>query len=86
MPRVIGPCQRSHRRRAYAVAAHVHLLSRGERLAVGTVADDVVSREALCLVQFGRPKLAKADVLGRTFQHHCDSGLKSMIVMVPLRP
>lgn len=49
-PRVVGPRQRCHRRRADAVAAHVHLLSLGERLTVGTVADDVVGGEALGLV------------------------------------
>jgi len=53
-PWVVGSCQGSHRRRADAVAAHVHLLCLGERLTVGAMADDVVGREALSPIQLGR--------------------------------
>lgn len=53
-PRIVRMCKSSYRRRADAVAAHMHLLGLGERLAVGAVADDVVGREALGLVQLGR--------------------------------
>ena len=74
-PRVVGSCQCSHRRRAYAVPAHVHLLSFCEGLAVGAVADDVVTREALGLVQLGRLQHPQADVddhIRRAFDRHSD--------------
>lgn len=76
-PWVVGACQRSHRRRADAVAAHVHLLSLGERLAVGAVADDVVGRKALGLVQLSRFQHPQANVdnhVGRALDHHGDHG------------
>lgn len=49
-PRIVGSGQRSHRRRADAVAAHVHLLGNGKWLAVCAVGDVVVRWEALGLV------------------------------------
>ena len=50
-PRIVCPGQCSHRRRADAVAAHMHLLGFGEGLAVGAVADDVVAQESMSLVE-----------------------------------
>lgn len=72
-PWIIGPSERCHRRRTDAVAAHVHLLGFGEWLAVCAVGDDVVSGEALSLVQLGRFEHSEADVydhVGRTLEHH----------------
>ena len=40
----------------------MHLLSLGERLAVGAVADDVVAGEALGFVQLGRLQHPQADI------------------------
>lgn len=73
--------QRSHRRRADAVAAHVHLLGFGERLAVGAVVDGVVGRKALGLVQLGRFQNPQADVddhVRRAFHHHVEQGQRSL--------
>ena len=50
-PRIVCPGQSSHRRGTDAIPAHMYLLGFGEGLAIGAVADDVVAREALGLVQ-----------------------------------
>lgn len=55
----------------------MHLLGLGERLAVGAVADDVVGREALSLVQlrgFQHPHADVDDHVGRALSHHRDQG------------
>lgn len=65
----------------------MYLLSLGERLAVGTVADDVVGREALGLVQLGRLQHSQAGVddhVGLPFTIAVTMARRSGIVMVPL--
>lgn len=61
-PGLIYTSQRSHRRRADTVATHMHLLGFGKGLAIGAVADDVVAREALGLVQLSRLQHPQADI------------------------
>ncbi len=53
----------------------MNLLCFGEWLAVGAVADDVVTREALGLVQLGRLQHPQADIddyIRRAFDGHGD--------------
>ena len=53
----------------------MHLLGFGEWLAVGAVADDVVGRETLGLVQLGRLQHPQADIddhIRRAFNGHGD--------------
>lgn len=86
-PRVIGPCQRGHRLRTDAVAAHMRLLGLGERLAIGAVTDDLDGREALSLARLGRFQHPQADIddhLRRASHHRSDQGQRSGIVMAPL--
>ncbi len=74
-PRVVGSRQGSHRRRTDAIPAHVHLLGFSERYAVGAMADDVVAREALGLVQLGRLQHPQADIddhIRRAFDGYSD--------------